>query len=270
MAGDLGDDPLLDVRPDRGATRLTRRRAGEVAGGGADRPEVGHRHHHVQLPPLVDRRRHHLDRASAGEEPGHLLDRTDGRRQPDPLRGGRQQRVEPLQAEGQVCAPLGAGHRVHLVEDHRLDAAQRVPGGRGEQQEQRLGSRDEDVGGVPGEGAPLVGRGVAGAHRHPHLRSRQAEADGRVADPDQRAAEVALHVHGEGLQRRDVEHPAAAGPRRGEGEPVERPQEGRQGLARTRGCDHQCVPGRRDGLPRPRLRRRGRVEVAPEPLPGGR
>jgi hypothetical protein len=132
VTGDLVDDPLLDVRPDRGAARLTRGRAGQVPGRGADRAEVGHRHHHRQLPALPDRRRDHLHRAAAGEEPRHLLDRTDGRRQPDSLRRRGQQRVEPFEAEREVGAALGAGDGVHLVEDHGLDAAEGLPGRRGE------------------------------------------------------------------------------------------------------------------------------------------
>ncbi|GAA3422217.1 hypothetical protein GCM10018952_71580 [Streptosporangium vulgare] len=54
--------------------------------------------------------------------------------------------VVPLQAEGQVRAALGGRHRVHLVDDDRLHAAQRLAGLAGEQQEQRLGGGDQDVG----------------------------------------------------------------------------------------------------------------------------
>ena len=42
--------------------------------------------------------------------------------------GRSQQGVEPLEAEREVRAALGAGDRVHLVEDHRLDAGQRPRG----------------------------------------------------------------------------------------------------------------------------------------------
>ena len=54
-------------------------------------------------------------------------------------------------------AALGAGHRVHLVDDDRLDAAQGLARLRGEQQEQRLRRGDEDVG--------RLGAGSAGARR---------------------------------------------------------------------------------------------------------
>ena len=85
---------------------------------------------------------------------------------PIALGGLVEQRVEPLERQRQVGAALGAGDRVHLVDDHRLDAAQRLARLRGEEQEQRLGRRDEDVGRRAGERAALVGRGVAGADRH--------------------------------------------------------------------------------------------------------
>ena len=64
----------------------------------------------------------------------------------------------------EVGAALGAGDGVHLVEDDGLDAGERLARRRGEHEEERLGRRDEDVGGRAGEGAALVGRGVAGAH----------------------------------------------------------------------------------------------------------
>jgi len=42
--------------------------------------------------------------------------------------------------------------------------------GRGEQQEQRLGRRDEDVGGMAGERTPFVGGRVTGPDGHRDLR----------------------------------------------------------------------------------------------------
>ena len=66
------------------------------------------------------------DRAAAGQEGGDLLDRAHGGRQADPLGRPVQQLVEPVEGDGQVRAALGAGDRVHLVDDHRLDAAQRL------------------------------------------------------------------------------------------------------------------------------------------------
>ena len=54
--------------------------------------------------------------------------------------------VEALERERQVRAPLGARHGVHLVDDDGVDAPQRLASGGGEDEEQRLGRGDEDVG----------------------------------------------------------------------------------------------------------------------------
>ena len=59
--------------------------------------------------------------------------------------------VEPLEGDGQVAAALGGGQRVDLVDDHGLDAAQRLPRRGGEHQVERLGRGDEDVGRVADE-----------------------------------------------------------------------------------------------------------------------
>jgi hypothetical protein len=99
-----------------------------------------------------------------------------------------------------VRAALGAADRVHLVQDHRLHPAQRLPRLAGEQQEQRLRRGDQDVRRATGEDAPLVGGGVAGADPDGDLRPRQAQPQGGLADPGQRRAEVALDVDGQRLE----------------------------------------------------------------------
>ncbi len=73
-------------------------------------------------------------------------------------------------------AALGARDRVHLVQDHRLDPGERVPGGRGQHQEQRLGGGDQDVRRPGGQRAPLGGRGVAGADARPAPPARAGPA----------------------------------------------------------------------------------------------
>ena len=105
-------------------------------------------------------------------------------------------RAEPLERERQVRAALRARDRVHLVEDHRLDRREHRLRLRGEDEEERLGRRDEDVRRVSLHPRPLVLRRVAGAHR-----------DGELgADTRERPAQVALDVVVERLQRADVEH----------------------------------------------------------------
>ena len=63
----------------------------------------------------------------AREQPRHEVERALRGRQPDALEAPAalgDQRVEPLEAQREVAAPLVAGERVHLVDDHRAHAAQ--------------------------------------------------------------------------------------------------------------------------------------------------
>jgi len=172
-----------------------------------------------------------------------------------------------------VGAALGAGDRVNLVHDHRLNARQGLARRGGEQQEQRLGGRDQDVGRLAGERPTLLGGGVPRANGDPDVGCALPPPDGRMADAHQRRAQVALDVHRQRFERGHVEDAAATLPGlrgRCRGEPVERPEKGRQRLARTGRRDDEGMPPGTDRFPRPRLRRRGRDEVAPEPIPGGR
>lgn len=99
-----------------------------------------------------------------------------------------------------MCSALGAGHGVDLVEDHCLDAGERVAGRRRQHQEQGFRGGDQDVRGAGGEGSALRCGGVTGADAHLDLRLGEAEADGFLADAGEGAAEVALHVDGERLE----------------------------------------------------------------------
>ena len=83
-----------------------------------------------------------------------------------PHRGGKgdalelaAERHQPLDRGDEVGAPLAAGHRVDLVEDHGRDAGQDVPAALGgEQDVEALGGGDEDLGGVAQHPAPLAPR----------------------------------------------------------------------------------------------------------------
>ena len=175
--------------------------------------------------------------ARAGDEPPDLLERSLCGREADALEGSRDDSLEPLQRERQVRAALRAGDRVHLVEDHRLDRAEHLPPLRGEEQEQRLGGRDEDVGWCAQHLLPFPLRRVARAH-----------ADGeRRAEAGERPAQVALDVVVERLERRDVEQPQPFA--RGVVEPVETEQEGGERLARAGRRLHEHVPPARDRRP---------------------
>ena len=161
--------------------------------------------------------------------------------------GFGEQRVEPLEGDREVGATFRAGDRVHLVDDDRLDALQRLAGPAGQHEEQRLGGRDQDVGWSGREGTALVGRCVARADADPDV-GQPGRPGGeplrRLPDAGQRRPEVALDVDGQRLERGDVEHPGALGlvlrRRRGQ-QLVDRSQEraerlARAGRARPREC----------------------------------
>ena len=152
--------------------------------------------------------------------------------------------------------------------------AQDLAGLRREHQVQRLGRGDEDVGRVADDVAPVGGGRVAGAGGDPDVGHRQPRPLGLHGHAGERRPQVALDVVGEGLQRRDVEDPAArlllVGRRRVGGQPVEGPEEGGQGLARPGGGQDQGVGAAADRLPALLLGRGGRVERGLEPGPGDR
>jgi hypothetical protein len=189
----------VDRRPDRAGGRL-------VTGGHLDavrhdrlherggRPELAHvleRDDHLEVELLARAGVDELDRAPAGDEAADLLQRALGGRQADTLEGPVRHAREPLERQRQVRAALRAGDGVDLVEDHRLDAAQRLPSLRGEQEEERLGGGDEDVGRRSQHLAALPLIRVPGAHSDREPRVEACE----------RAAQVALDVVVERLQR---------------------------------------------------------------------
>ena len=202
------EDRRVDRGPDRAGIRL-------VAGVHLDpvlhhglgelvrRPELAqvlHRHDHLEIEVLASAGVDELDRAIGSavttcDEAADLLQRALRRREADPLCRPVEQRVEALERESEVGAALGARDGVHLVDDHRVDRAQRLAGLGSQHQEERLRRRDQDVRRLLHQLAPLLLRGVAGA-----------DADAEIGlDAGKRPAEVPLHVVVERLQRGDVE-----------------------------------------------------------------
>ena len=182
------------MRPHRTRTGLT----GEVG-------KVVDRHRDPQVELLARRRRHDRHRAHAAQEPGHLVVRPHGRRQPDALHRSHRQFVEPLERQCEVRAPLRARERVDLVDDDRLDAAQGLARRRREHEEERLGRRDEDLGRVRDQPAPLGRRRVARADPDRDLGHLDAVRCRGAGDAHEGRAEVAFDVDAERLQRREVD-----------------------------------------------------------------
>src|SRR3954451_23119628 len=197
-----------------------------------------------------------LDLASTRHEATDLLERTLGRREADPLHRLRRERLEPLDRQREMGAALRPGDCVHLVEDQRVDAAQQLPCARGEQQEERLRRRDQDVRRLAEHCRALLLRRVSRADGDPELGLETGE----------RAAQVPLDVVVQRLERRDVEEPeACAG---GLGEAVDSGENRRERLPGTGWRLDQDVAAGRDCRPALLLRRRRRSEVPLEPGTG--
>ena len=177
--------------------------------------------------------------------------------------------LEPLEREEEVRAALGRGHRVDLVDDHRLDRGEDGLAAR------EVSSRYSDSGVVirmSGGVRAIRARSRAGVSperiasgRDP---MRDAEPRRRGRDAGDRRAQVALDVDGEGLQRRDVEDAAALrlGGLRREHQPVDRRQKGRQRLARAGRREEQRRAPAQDRRPALFLGRRGPGEGRAKPV----
>ena len=184
--------------------------------------------------------------------------------------GSCDERLEPLQRECQVRAALRGHERVDLVHNHGADRSQRLSRLRREHQEQRLGRRDR---GCPAGSRWNRVRSPAGVSP---VRTADGGHDERLAAPPapirdsgDGGAQVALDVHGERLQGRDVEHatPGARIRDRREHEPIDRPEEGRQRLAAPGRREDERALATRDCGPAARLRGGRRIERRREPLP---
>ena len=283
---DQVEHPLLDVRPDRPARLgILRRRRPSVQPGAAC-PTGRACPRRAPRPRARSASRWPAARPSTGREPPRNAATSSGGRtvadspircaRRAPARPGAAQRVEPLERQRQVRAPLGPRHGVDLVDDDRLDPAQRLPRLRGEQQEQRLRRGDQDVRRPRRELAPFLGRGVPGAHRHAGCPARAARAAAAAClIPVSGDAQVPLDVHGERLERRHVQHPAcaasgrraAASRRAGRSPTGTRPASCPTRSARRPACRLALADGRARPAPAPAWARRTRPRTTPGSRP---
>ena len=164
-------------------------------------------------------------------------------------------------------ATLGRHQRMNLIHDHRIDPAKTGGSIGGQQQVQRLRRRDQDLCRMPPKQRAFLLRCVAGAYRDPRLTHRHARAPRHICNGGQGRAQVPLHVHGQRLQRTDVDNAARSRLRRRlQHQPVQAPQKSRQRLARARRRQDQRVLAACDRRPAQHLRRGRPVEDRTEPL----
>ena len=251
---DEAQELRVDRRPDRRARRLAAR--AEQLGDLGPRARLAHvleRHDDLEVELLADARVDEPDRPAAGHEAPDLLQRALGRGEADPLHGLLDEAVEPLHGEREMRAALRPRDGVHLVEDQRPDAAEHLPAARGEQQEERLGRRDQDVRRLAQHRGALALRRVAGADADAELRAQAGE----------RPAQVALDVVVERLQRGHVDEAKPLAGRRVQ--PVDPVEERGERLPRAgRRLDQDMLAGG-DGRPAELLRGRRARERGLEP-----
>ncbi len=183
---------LEQARIERGPDRLARLAVN--LGRAAELAHVLDRDDHLQIELLRRPGVDDLDLAVAAAEIAcDLLERALRRREPHPLHRPAGEVLEPLKREREVSAALAGGHRVDLVDDHRLDRVEHLARRRGQDQVERLGRRDQDVGRAAAHRRAIPLRRVAASHRH---RDRAGQVDA-----GERRAQVLLDIVVERLER---------------------------------------------------------------------
>ena len=178
------------------------------------------------------------------EKSRHFVQRINGCREPDALRawtisGGNNELFQAGERDGEMGAPLVVSDGVDLVDDYGADGLQDAAALFGRKQdEERFGSRDEDVRRLLRHAQPVIGFRVAGAQRGSDRFQGNPVTVGQLADLLQRAIEVLPDVVRKRLERRDIEHGGLVGEVVGSGEAdkvVEATEESRKRLAGPRG-----------------------------------
>src|SRR5439155_6437782 len=142
------------------------------------------------------------------QKPRDFVERPLRGRQAYPLRRPFAQRLEPFERQREVRAPFGRYERVDFVDDNGIDRSERFSGVRGEEQIQRLGRRDQNVGRLALEAGSLGLRRVTGPDGDCWRDIGVATARGDVRDTGQGRAQVSFDVYGQRFERRHIEHPA--------------------------------------------------------------
>ncbi len=148
-----------------------------------------------------------------------------------------------------------------FVDDHGVDVAKDVASFRRQNQIERFGCRDQNVGRRPGDSSPFGGIGISAANRDGRQSIRNAGRFGCLLDADQWPLKVSLDIGAKRLQRRNVEHGDAAVGAGGRSfgiqirsfafkhQPVDRHQKRGQRLAGTGWGEQKRVLAAFDGWP---------------------
>jgi hypothetical protein len=161
--------------------------------------------------------------------------------------------LQAFNRQRQMRTTFRACNGMYFVEDQRADALQVLARARGEEQIQRLRRRDQNVGRIAKHRRALFLRRVTGANTDPQF----------GLQPGQRAAQVALDVVVQGLERGHIDQPQTLA-RLGV-EPVDAVEEGGERLAGARGRLDQRVPAVRNRRPTEHLGGSRRAESILEP-----
>ena len=208
------------------------------------------------------------DRARAvgsDEQRRRVFDGLLRRGQSDALQGAAvlpHESIEPLHREREVAATLVACERMDLVDDQRAHGRELfAAASRGEKQVERLWRRDEDVRRRAQHRCAFATRRVARAHLNRDFRQRGIER----AHRRERSLQVLLHVVRQRLQRRHVEDLRRLRQFLVLQQLIDRDEERRERLARSRRRRDQRVLATRDRGPAHRLWARGLAERLLEP-----
>jgi hypothetical protein len=122
----------------------------------------------------------------SAEEAGYFFQGPLSGGEADALNGFLDESFQALEREREMRAALGGDEGVNLVDDNGFDGAEGFGSLRGEQQVERLGGGDENVGWLAGEAGALALGGVAGADADRRLVEGHAHAASHVRHADQR------------------------------------------------------------------------------------
>ncbi len=135
------------------------------------------------------------------EKARDLLERALRRGQADALHRCLAGARQAFHAERKVCAALGGRHRVDFIDDDSRRAGEDVDAAGGEQQIKALGRRDQNVRRCAQHPLSITLRRISGSHADADRRQLQPVTARGVGDAHKRAAQIALHVVVQRLER---------------------------------------------------------------------